>query len=63
MPKKKNEEPQEEQSKRFLKAVADLEADGELNRTEADKRFERAMDKIASPANPPHRLDGKPDAP
>lgn len=49
MPKKKSEETQE-QSTRFLKAFESLEADGELNPTEADEKFERALDKIASPA-------------
>ena len=49
MPKKKHEETQEQQSKRFLKAVADLEAAGELNPTEADGRFEKAVGKILPP--------------
>lgn len=52
MPKKKIEESQADQSKRFAKAVADLEAAGELNPIEANKRFERVMSKIASPATP-----------
>jgi guanylate kinase len=52
MPKKKNDEPQEKQSKRFLKAVADLEAAGELNPTEADERFEKAVGKILPPSIP-----------
>lgn len=46
MPKKKTSETQAEQSKRFRKAVADLEAAGELSPTEAEERFERAMSSI-----------------
>ena len=49
MPKKKTEKSQAEQSKRFAKAVADLEAAGELNPTEADERFDRAMQRILPP--------------
>ena len=41
MPKKKNQESQEDQSERFNKAVADLVAAGELNLTEADEKLER----------------------
>jgi len=52
MPKKKNAETQEKQSKRFLKAVDDLEADGKLNLDEADEKFERAMGKILPPTTP-----------
>ena len=52
MPKKKIEESQAEQSKRFAKAVADLEAAGELNPTEADERFERAVGTILPPVEP-----------
>ena len=48
MPKKKNELSQKEQSKRFLDAVQELVDAGELNPTEADERFERAMEQIAS---------------
>lgn len=40
MPKKKNQESQEEQSERFKKTVADLVAAGELNPTEADEALE-----------------------
>lgn len=43
MPKKKVEESQAEQSKRFRKAVRDLVAAGELNPTEADKRFDELV--------------------
>ena len=52
MPKKKNDEPQEKQSKRFLKAVADLEAAGELNPDEADERFKKAVERILPPTAP-----------
>ena len=41
MPKKLNQETQAEQSERFRKTVRDLVDAGELNPTEADKRFER----------------------
>ena len=51
MPKKKSEEPQEKQSERFLKAVADLEADGKLDPDEADERFEKAVGRILPPSN------------
>ena len=44
MPKKKIQESQEQQSERFRRAVADLEAAGELNPTEAAE----ALDKIES---------------
>ncbi|MBO6604416.1 MAG: hypothetical protein JJ938_06480 [Roseicyclus sp.] len=47
MPKKKNEESQKEQSDRFREAVRKLVAAGELSPTEADDRFERAMEQIA----------------
>ena len=50
MPKKKIEESQADQSKRFAKAVADLEAAGELNPTEADKRMERFVAEKAKTA-------------
>jgi guanylate kinase len=52
MPKKKNEESQKKQFERFQKTVQDMADAGELSTTEADERFERAMDKIASPAIP-----------
>ena len=38
---------QAEQSKRFRDAVQELVDAGELSPTEADERFERAMEKIA----------------
>lgn len=40
MTKKPKKESQKEQSARFEKAVQDMINDGELNPTEADKRFE-----------------------
>jgi guanylate kinase len=46
MPKKKKES-QKDQSKRFLEKVQELEDAGELNPTEAEEKFERAMEKIA----------------
>jgi polyhydroxyalkanoate synthesis regulator phasin len=45
MPKKKNPEGQKEQSERFKKTVADLVAAGELNPTEADRKFEKLVGK------------------
>lgn len=50
MPKKKNEESQKQQSDRFERAIQDMIDAGELNPTEADDRFERAMTHIARPA-------------
>lgn len=46
MPKKKNQESQEEQSERFEKAVRDLVDAGELNPTEAQEDFENLMGKV-----------------
>ena len=46
MPKKKQAESQKEQSKRFLAKARELEADGELNLTEGEEKFERAFGKI-----------------
>lgn len=49
--KPKNPPPpknQEEQSKRFFDAVRELVDAGELNPTEAEERFERAVNKLAS---------------
>lgn len=48
MPKKQKQESQQEQSERFRKAVQDLIDAGELNPTEADERFARAMDRLAT---------------
>ena len=50
MPKKAMQESQEEQSKRFERAVADLVAAGELNPTEADKALSELLQK--SPVSP-----------
>lgn len=47
MPKKKDKLTQAEQSERFRKAVLDLARAGELDPTEAEERFELAMNKIA----------------
>lgn len=52
MPKKKNEESPEKQFERFQKTVQDMADAGKLSPTEADERFDLAMDKIASPAIP-----------
>ena len=50
MPKRKSELSQKEQSKRFRDAVQELVDAGELSPTEADEKFERAMEKIVPPA-------------
>ncbi len=44
--KPKAKESQREQSKRFLEKVQELVDAGELSPTEAEERFERAMDKL-----------------
>jgi polyhydroxyalkanoate synthesis regulator phasin len=44
---KPKKETQAEQSRRFEKAVQDLIDAGELSPTEAEERFEKAMNKIA----------------
>jgi hypothetical protein len=46
MPKKTNQESQEEQSARFKQTVRDLVDAGELNPTEADEAFNRLMDNV-----------------
>ena len=46
MPKKKPGLTPEEQSQKFKEAVRELEAAGELNRTDADAAFERAVKKV-----------------
>jgi hypothetical protein len=55
MPKKKVQESQVEQSKRFRKTIRELVAAGELNPTDADEGFERLLSKAA-----PLRSLGKP---
>ena len=49
MPKKQNQESQAEQSERFKKTVADMVAAGELNPTDADKAFDKLMDRVGVP--------------
>jgi polyhydroxyalkanoate synthesis regulator phasin len=49
MPKKKNQETQEEQSERFRQTVRDLVDAGELNPTDAGRAFDRLMDNLHSP--------------
>jgi hypothetical protein len=46
MPKKKDEISQDEQSKRFRKAVKAMIDAGDLSPTEADERFERLVREI-----------------
>jgi polyhydroxyalkanoate synthesis regulator phasin len=48
MPKKKNQETQEEQSERFRQTVRDLVDAGELNPIEADKALDGLVSKAAS---------------
>ena len=48
MPKKKKQESQKNQSERFLRNVRELEDAGELNPTEADEKFERAITRVLS---------------
>jgi polyhydroxyalkanoate synthesis regulator phasin len=43
MPKKKNQETQEEQSERFRQTVRDLVAAGELNPIEADNTLDAIL--------------------
>jgi polyhydroxyalkanoate synthesis regulator phasin len=49
MAKKAKQESQEDQSERFGRLVQDLVDAGELNPTEAQERFEQAMQKLAPP--------------
>lgn len=51
-PKKKQTETQAEQSERFRRAVQELVDAGELNPTEAEERFQRAIRRLA-PSKPP----------
>ena len=57
MPKQKRQETQKEQSERFRKTVQDLIDAGELSPTEAEERFERAMNVVTK-----HRVEEEPDA-
>ena len=45
MPKKKNQETQEEQSERFRQTVRDLVAAGELNPIDADNALDALLKK------------------
>ena len=60
MTKKPKKESQAEQSERFAKTVQDMIDAGELNPTEADEKFERAMKKIArtTESDDPHYVLG-----
>ena len=46
MPKKKKEESQEEQSRRFKRFAEDMISAGELNPTEAEAGLEGILEKI-----------------
>lgn len=52
MPKKKNQESQEEQSERFCQTVRDLVAAGELNPIDADEAFGLLLAKAVKPTEP-----------
>ena len=52
MPKKKQSEPPDEQSKRFVEDAQRMIDAGELNPTEAEKGFERLIDAVRRPPNP-----------
>ena len=54
MPKKKLNESPDEQSARFRAEVERMIAAGDLNPTEADERFERAMTGIRQPSKAPN---------
>ena len=54
MPKKKRQESQAEQSERFKRDAQKLIDAGELNPTDAEERFERAMRDVL-PFTPPDR--------
>ena len=47
MTKQKKRESDDHQHQRFLEKVQELVDAGELSPTEADEKFERAMDRIA----------------
>jgi polyhydroxyalkanoate synthesis regulator phasin len=53
MAKKAKQESQAEQSERFRKLVQDMVDAGELNPTEAEEKFDRAMDRLARSSPPP----------
>lgn len=48
MAKKPKNESEKEQYQRFLEKVQELVDAGELSPTEADEKFERAMERISS---------------
>jgi hypothetical protein len=50
-PKRKSSSPKT-QSARFKKAALDLEAAGELNLTDANEKFDRAIERLAAPLKP-----------
>ncbi len=52
MAKKPKPESEDQQYRRFLEKVQELEDAGELSPTEADERFERAMKRVASLKRP-----------
>lgn len=58
MPKKKNQETQEEQSERFRQTVRELVAAGELNPIEAENALDNLLSKSA---HLPHQQE-EPDA-
>ncbi len=55
MTKKKVKADDPEQAKRFAETARALEADGDLNLTEAEEAFERGFKKMVPPKTPPKR--------
>lgn len=50
-PPPRDEDP--EQSKRFLDLARELEADGDLNLTDAEKKFDELLGRVAGEKPPP----------
>ncbi|MTJ04722.1 MAG: hypothetical protein FH759_08535 [Sediminimonas qiaohouensis] len=57
MAKKQKPESDDQQYQRFLEKVQELVDAGELNPTEAEEAFERAMQKISKRATIPPNVD------
>ena len=49
MPKKQNQESQEQQSERFKKTVRDLVDAGDLSPADADAAFDKMMNRVKIP--------------
>lgn len=57
MTDKKPEKASDDQYQRFLKKVREMEDAGELNPTEAEERFERAVSSVTRPEVQPKSND------